>query len=351
MASGTWQGRAGDIALIESRLRLTSKQFRNSQVKAMQQIDRNEIANFIRQVIARELGHEPSLIDNTKPLTRYGLDSITAVMLTGELQEWLRRPVSPDLLVEYKTIESLSEFLERSNPAPVAETEEAQPQPAVARWISEPMSLKQKLVRSGTRVFWSALLRINVEGRERIPPTGGFIFACNHLHKLDVPVLLSIIQRPVVLVVSEHMTDAPIVSWYVRSLGKTIWVFRGEADRAAIGNAVAALSAGEVLAVAPEGKISRTGALTKGQTGVAYVAMQAQVPLLPVVAYGQELIPRELKRFRRPEVTIKVGNPMHPPPAGARLTELEEFTERLMHELARLLPKSYRGVYGSAVCA
>lgn len=318
-------------------------------MKVMPQPDKTQIADFIRGVIARELGHEPALIDSTKPLTRYGLDSITAVMLTGELQELLGRPVSPDLLVEYKTIDALAGFLEASHSFEVAEQKAAQPDPSVATWIREPMSGKQKFMRAGTRIFWSALLRIRVEGLEHIPKTGGFIFSCNHLHKLDVPVLLNIIRRPVVLVVSEHMTDAPIVSWYIRSLGKTIWVFRGEADRDAIENAVAALSAGEILAVAPEGKISRTGALTKGQTGVAYVAMQAQAPILPVVAHGQELVPQQLKRFRRPEVTIKVGKLMNPPPRDARLPELEEFTERLMHELARMLPESYRGVYARAV--
>jgi 1-acyl-sn-glycerol-3-phosphate acyltransferase len=316
-------------------------------LKVIPHPERTEIANFIRQVIARELGHEPSAIDDSKPLSRYGLDSITAVMLTGELEEWLKRPVSSDLLVEYKTIDALSGFLQGS--APVSDVSQTEPEPEAAPWIQEPLSFKQKFVRNVTQSIWGALLRVKIEGLERIPSTGPFIVSSNHLHKLDVVVLLQVIRGPVVFVVSEHMTDAPVVSWYLRSLGKTIWVFRGEADRDALARSVAALTAGEVLAVAPEGRISRTGSLCKGQTGVAYVAMRAQVPLLPFVAWGQESIPEQLKRFRRPEVTIKVGTPIDPPKAGSRLQDLEAYTEDLMRGMARMLPESYRGVYARSV--
>ena len=316
-------------------------------LKVMPHPERTEIANFIRQVIARELGHEPSAIDESKPLSRYGLDSITAVMLTGELEEWLKRPVSPDLLVEYKTIDALSGFLLDSTPK--SDVSQTEPEPEAAPWIREPLSFKQKFVRNVTQGIWGALLRVKIEGLERIPSTGPFIVTSNHLHKLDVVVLLRVIRRPVVFVVSEHMTDAPVVSWYLRSLGKTIWVFRGEADRGALASSVAALTAGEILAVAPEGRISRTGSLCKGQTGVAYVAMRAQVPLLPFVAWGQESIPEQLKRFRRPEVTIKVGTPIDPPKAGSRLPELEAYTEDLMRGMARMLPESYRGVYARSL--
>ena len=75
--------------------------------------------------MAAELGVDPGSIDVRKPFSRYGMDSMTAVVLTGELEQWLGRPVPPDLLGQFASIESLAEHLAQE--APPTETSAIQP--------------------------------------------------------------------------------------------------------------------------------------------------------------------------------------------------------------------------------
>jgi 1-acyl-sn-glycerol-3-phosphate acyltransferase len=88
------------------------------------------------------------------------------------------------------------------------------------------------------------------------------------------------------------------------------WAFpvdRGRADRAAIAKAGAYLAAGEPVAIFPEGTRNRDGDVV-AQDGAAFIAMRANVPLVPVGIDGTERIKPPGSRFVRfPRVTISVG--------------------------------------------
>jgi 1-acyl-sn-glycerol-3-phosphate acyltransferase len=74
------------------------------------------------------------------------------------------------------------------------------------------------------------------------------------------------------------------------------------------------------------------------------------VPLLPVGVVGVEKALRELRRLRRPQIKVVIGQPFALPPlprkAGVKSERLEEYTTQIMHRIAELLPEEYRGVYG-----
>ncbi|HEY3341557.1 MAG TPA: lysophospholipid acyltransferase family protein, partial [Anaerolineae bacterium] len=120
-----------------------------------------------------------------------------------------------------------------------------------------------------------------------------------------------------------------------------IWVKRGEVDRAALRACLAVLSHGGVMGMSPEGTRSRTGGLQKGRSGVAYLATKANVPVLPVALWGVEQIGRNLRRLRRTDVYLHVGEPYRMDPAVSH----NENTDRLMRIIAGMLPEQYRGVY------
>jgi acyl carrier protein len=69
------------------------------------------IAAWLRARLARQIGIDPAAVDETKAFSAYGLDSATVVALSGELQEFLGRPVSPTLLYDYPDINRLSAAL------------------------------------------------------------------------------------------------------------------------------------------------------------------------------------------------------------------------------------------------
>jgi 1-acyl-sn-glycerol-3-phosphate acyltransferase len=314
--------------------------------------DKSEIAAWMLRQMAAELGVDPGSIDVRKPFSRYGMDSMTAVVLTGELEQWLGRPVPPDLLGQFASIKSLAEHLAQE--APPTETSAIQPpaeepEDEPAAWERRAPSFFQRLVQGLTVRVVRVLMRIEVEGLERVPSSGPFILACNHLHIIDTPITFSVLRGPVVFFVSEHMLGFPLVGWFLGQLGQSIYVARGEGDRRALASALAVLRGGGTLAIAPEGRISRTGGLLQGQTGAAYLATRAGVPVLPVVAFGQENLGRHWRRLRRPAVMVRLGTPLNPPGTGVRTPQLEEFTEKIMLALARMLPEAYRGFYAGAV--
>jgi 1-acyl-sn-glycerol-3-phosphate acyltransferase len=144
------------------------------------------------------------------------------------------------------------------------------------------------------------------------------------------------------------MLKFPLLGWYLRQLGQSIYVARGKGDQQALGCALAVLHAGGTLTIAPEGRISRTGGLLPGQTGAAYLASRASVPILPLVLYGQEDIGRRLRRLRRARVKVRIGTPMSFPAGRVGTRQLEEYTEKMMLALARMLPQRYRGFYAVA---
>ncbi len=299
----------------------------------------------------------PGKVDIHKPLSRFGLDSMIAVGLSADLEDWLGRTLAPTILAEHPTIEALARHLARAVPPAEAETpDRSDPSgihtagsatnayPAPTRW-----SPLQARIRTILSFLVRRLCRLDTAGSGKFPSSGAFLLAINHLHVLDTPLLFSFMARPAVFFVSSHMKRFPIARWFLSGVANTIWVSRGEGDIQAIQSALAALRAGGVVVVAPEGMISRSGGLLKGRTGVAYLAAQADVPVLPVVAWGQEKAFQHWLRLRRAPISFRIGDLVHLSSGKATARQLEDNTDAIMIALARLLPQKYRGVYGDAV--
>src|SRR5438094_510850 len=123
-------------------------------------------------------------------------------------------------------------------------------------------------------------------------------------------------------------------------------------DGAARRQALGLLDGGLVVGFFPEGTRSRTGALGEAHPGVALVAVRSGAPILPVAITGTEALPLDAKAAGRahrgrPRVRVTVGAPFHlPPRPPGEKQDLAAATERIMREIAALLPPAYRGSYG-----
>lgn len=202
----------------------------------------------------------------------------------------------------------------------------------------------QQLFRGFVSVVMFFLARIHVEGAERVPRQGAFILAPNHLHVLDVPVLLMFVNRRTVPFAADKWVGH-LFGWILTTFGNAIFVARGTPDRRALSKALTVLKAGGVLALAPEGTRSRNAALGEGHTGLAYLATRAPAAILPVVAYGQEKCFDYWRRLRRVPIQVRFGHLIELPPGRWSMDELEQHTEQIMLSLAELLPHEYRGIY------
>lgn len=197
------------------------------------------------------------------------------------------------------------------------------------------------------RVLFFLLSRVKVHGKQHLPVDGGYIAAANHLSVIEVPLVYCLINRHDVtgLVAKKHQKNA-LFRWLINLLDG-IWLSREEIDTRALRTARDHLQEGGVLGIAPEGTRSQTGSLLEAKTGVAFLADQAKVPIVPVAVAGTWQITSEILSLKRPEISVTFGEPFMLPPVNrkTRDQDLKRNTEEIMCQLAALLPAEYRGVY------
>lgn len=205
------------------------------------------------------------------------------------------------------------------------------------------------IVRFVINLFMSLISQVEVHGIENAPRSGGFVIVSNHLGRLDPPLAYVYINRKdIILMVAEKYQKYAFFRWLVRQLN-ALWVDRFNADFATLRKVLTRLRQGEVLALAPEGTRSPTGALIQGRPGASYLAAKAGVPIIPVAITGTEdrVVLAQLKRLRRARIVIRVGEAFTLPAVGGkdRDAQIQAYTDEIMCQIAALLPPVYRGVY------
>jgi 1-acyl-sn-glycerol-3-phosphate acyltransferase len=205
--------------------------------------------------------------------------------------------------------------------------------------------------KSAVRGLLRLLTHYEVEGEENLPEGGPLLLVFNHLAWWDAPVAMATLPWRMRAMALKDLQRVPVTG-QVLSLSNAIFVDRGRYDREALRQAVAVLDAGEVLGIAPEGRMSVTGTLERGKTGPGFLARKADVPILPVGLTGTEKAIGEWRRFRRPRITVNIGPVFRLPEGGqyaSRKEERQADADFIMERLAELLPPEYRGVYVDSV--
>ncbi len=151
--------------------------------------------------------------------------------------------------------------------------------------------------------------RFRIVGQENLPYQSGAVIASNHNYGPDY-IFLSI-ASPREL---RFMAKAEAFAWHpllraVLLAGGVFPVKRGKGDTAAIETAVELARAGDLIAMFPEGTRSKNGALLRGKTGAARIALAANVPIIPVAITNTAQVFRR-KSWRRPLVTVQFGKPL-----------------------------------------
>jgi len=204
------------------------------------------------------------------------------------------------------------------------------------------------LLRGVFKIAYRILSRRKLLGAENLPTSGGCLMVINHMSIVDAPLIFTLVSHPsmAAFVASKYHRNL-FFRWLLNRTG-VIWVRRGEADRAALKAALKALQAGVMLGVAPEGTRSRNGSLQPAKAGIAFLATNARVPIVPAVVINTDRAFAQLRQLRRPRLTLKIGPPFALPPLtpGHRSAQLRLHTEEIMLRLAALLPPHHRGVYG-----
>lgn len=209
------------------------------------------------------------------------------------------------------------------------------------------------MVREQLRVVLSFLFRnltrLEVVGVENIPAEGGCLLALNHLSRLDAPLIFSILRRTDSTgLVANKYQKYPLFKWVVET-AQGIWLDRDNPDFGALRAAVKFLRGGGVIGIAPEGTRSTTQSLMHAKAGVAFLAVKANVPIVPIAVMGTESTMRDLIRLRRSHVRVEFGKPFTLSLPNKQEKDkdalLSQAADEIMCQIAQYLKAPYWGVY------
>jgi 1-acyl-sn-glycerol-3-phosphate acyltransferase len=215
------------------------------------------------------------------------------------------------------------------------------------------VTLAARLVNATIRRLTGIVCRVDESQLARVPAQGPLIIYGNHINFLDVPLVFTrLLPRPMTGFAKIETWDSPFLG-PLFSMWGAIPIRRGEPDRTALHSALAVLDAGQIIGMSPEGTRSGDGRLQCGYPGVVLLALRSGAPLLPVAHYGGENFKRNLRRLRRTDFSIVVGQPFYLDAHGVRVTQevRRQMTDELMYQLAALMPPAYQGVYSDLAAA
>lgn len=204
-----------------------------------------------------------------------------------------------------------------------------------------------------------AVFRPWIEGEENIPQQGGAILASNHLSFSDSIFLPLLVQRRITFPAKmEYFTGKGVKGWLTKQFFTQtgqIPIDRsgGSASMAALTQGLAVLRRGELFGIYPEGTRSPDGKLYRGKTGMARLALEADVPIIPCAMIDTDKAqPTGQKVPNIVQVGVRIGRPIHYPELAGRTEDhavLRQITDEVMRELQRLSGQEYVDEYASTV--
>ena len=196
--------------------------------------------------------------------------------------------------------------------------------------------------------FWArslvcaSLSRLKVEGVENLRKYPAAVYAPNHTSFMDIPVLFAALPFQFRILARKQLWQWPFIGWYLERSGQMpIDTENPHATLTSLGGAVKALRAGMPLVLFPEGGRTKTGELKPFLAGAAYLAIRAQVPLVPIALKGvYDLLPIHTHHLYPGELTVQVGEPIET--KGMSVRQNGELTERLRDAIEAMMSQPAR---------
>jgi 1-acyl-sn-glycerol-3-phosphate acyltransferase len=210
------------------------------------------------------------------------------------------------------------------------------------------MTLLARLGQKTARFCFGKLGRLELIGRELVPPHGPLIVVANHLSFSDPPLLVCGIDRPLYFIAKRELFSNPITGFLMR--GFQVHPFDRSGSRVeALRLVLRLLEQDRAVVVFPEGHRSPDHTMKEGMLGVAYLAMKSRATILPVGLSGTEKISAWRMTVPLCRMRANIGQPFTPTVMeGAPGREAtQNVLDMIMNRIAALLPEQYRGVYAA----
>jgi 1-acyl-sn-glycerol-3-phosphate acyltransferase len=184
---------------------------------------------------------------------------------------------------------------------------------------------------------WSSGARLTVRGGENLRRHAVAVYASNHTSYMDTPVVFSTLPFQFRILAKKELWSMPFIGWYLNRSGQIpVDTDNPRATLSSLSAGVKALKAGMSLFIFPEGSRTPDGELKIFLAGAAYLAIRAQLPVVPIALSGvYDLLPMHASHFFPCEVTLAAGEPIET--VGMTIRQTDELTERLRGAIAEML--------------
>jgi 1-acyl-sn-glycerol-3-phosphate acyltransferase len=175
---------------------------------------------------------------------------------------------------------------------------------------------------------------VTIIGRDKLHEHETAVYASNHLSYMDTPVLFAYLPFQFRILAKQSLWKAPFIGWYLNRSGQVpVDLKSGRSLIASLNRGVTTLKAGLPLVLFPEGGRAATGQLQAMMSGCAYMAIKAQVPLIPLTLIGTyELLPIHVYALHPRPLLIIVGDPI--PTTGLHTRDADALTQRLYDSIS-----------------
>ncbi len=179
-----------------------------------------------------------------------------------------------------------------------------------------------------------SLSGVKVIGAGKLPLGQPAVYASNHLSYMDTPVLFAHLPFQFRILAKQSLWKIPFIGWYLDRSGQVpVDSNSGRSMIASLGRGVATLKSGMPLVLFPEGGRTATGDLQTMMSGCAYMAIKAQVPLVPLTLVGTyELLPIHVYALYPRPLAIVVGDPI--PTTGLTTRDADTLTQQLYRTIS-----------------
>lgn len=205
----------------------------------------------------------------------------------------------------------------------------------------------RRILNALARLVTGLICKVDADQLARIPPEGPLIIIVNHVNFLELPVIYPRTPSDLGIGYSKAENWSNPIYRLLFKNWDVIPIEREAVDVTAMRRGLEALAEGRILFITPEGTRSHDGRLQRGKPGVVLVAEHSGAPVWPVACYGGENVMENIKRLKRTDYHVVVGNPFSLDTDGVKITSAirQQIVDEMMYQIATLLPPEYRGAY------
>jgi 1-acyl-sn-glycerol-3-phosphate acyltransferase len=185
-------------------------------------------------------------------------------------------------------------------------------------------------------LVWATGCSLKISGAENLKKHPVAVYASNHTSYMDTPVIFAGLPFQFRILAKKELWPIAFIGWYLDRSGQIpIDTENPRATMSSLSAGVKALRAGMPLFVFPEGRRTLDGVLQPFLSGAAYLAIRAQVPLVPIALSGVfDLLPMHTRHLYPGKLTLIAGEPIET--AGMTIRDTDNLTLRLRETIEAL---------------